>query len=365
MNRKPIHAGTLAAALWLILALFAWFGPRQETSLSERRKLAQMPAFSVKNVESGKFMTDFEAFTQDQFPLREGFRQLKARFAYRLLRQKDNHGIYLVGNQAVKLEYPLNQASVESAAEKFGKIYEQYLKGNCENIVFSVVPDKAYYLAEKAGAPSLDYETLFTVMEQLPWARYADLTGSLTGEDYYGTDSHWRQERLIPGAQVLARALGTKAPEAGDFRRVLAKEDFRGVYYGQAALPLEPEPVYLLESDLLQNCTVYNYETDKHTSVYDLEKLESRDPYEVFLSGAAALLTVENPAGEPGKELVVFRDSFGSSMVPLLLAGYEKVTLVDIRYLPADYLGEMLDFHGQDILFLYSTTVLNNSSILR
>lgn len=365
MNRKPIHAGALTAALWLILTLFAWFGPRQEISLSERRKLAQMPEFTVKNVESGRFMTNFETFTQDQFPLREGFRRLKARFTYQLLGQKDNHGIYLVGDQAVKLEYPLKESSVLGAAEKFTEIYEQYLKGSCENIVLSVVPDKACYLAEKAGAPSLDYETLFDIMERIPWARYADLTGSLTGDDYYGTDSHWRQERLIPAAKELARALGSKEPEAEDFRLVPAKEDFRGVYYGQAALPLEPEPIYLLESDLLQNCTVYNYETDRYTSVYDLEKLEGWDSYDVFLSGAAALLTVENPAGEPGKELVVFRDSFGSSMVPLLVQGYEKVTLVDTRYLPASYLGEVMTFHGQDILFLYSTTVLNNSSILR
>ena len=97
----------------------------------------------------------------------------------------------------------------------------------------------------------------------------------------------------------------------------------------------------------------------------DLEKLEGKDPYEVFLSGPRSLLTVTNPAGQPGKELIVFRDSFGSAIVPLLLADYETVTLVDIRYLQMDLLDRFVDFHGQDVLLLYSTLVLNNSETIK
>ena len=42
-----------------------------------------------------------------------------------------------------------------------------------------------------------------------------------------------------------------------------------------------------------------------------------------------------------------------------------KLTLVDIRYLPADKLGEFVEFENQDVLFLYSTLVLNQSSMLK
>ena len=65
------------------------------------------------------------------------------------------------------------------------------------------------------------------------------------------------------------------------------------------------------------------------------------------------------------KELIVFRDSFASSMVPLLLENYKTVTLVDIRYMSTQVLGNFIDFHGQDVLFLYSTTVLNTKGIFR
>ena len=140
---------------------------------------------------------------------------------------------------------------------------------------------------------------------------------------------------------------------------------FYGVYYGQAALPMEPETIRYLTNDEIEACTVYNYENGKTTSVYDMEKLESRDLYDIYLSGAAALLRITNPNGDADRELVVFRDSFGSSLIPLLLKDYGTVTVVDTRYVAADLLGQFLQFDNQDVLFLYSTLILNSSNVLK
>ena len=120
-----------------------------------------------------------------------------------------------------------------------------------------------------------------------------------------------------------------------------------------------------MESDLLTACTVYDHETGKTGSVYDLTKVNSRDLYDVYLSGARALLTIENPHAATDRELIVFRDSYGSSLVPLLTQGYASVTLVDIRYISSDLLDQFLEFHGQDVLMLYSTLILNGSSAMK
>ena len=77
------------------------------------------------------------------------------------------------------------------------------------------------------------------------------------------------------------------------------------------------------------------------------------------------MLTIENPNAATEKELIVFRDSFGSALVPLLLKDYKTVTVVDIRYLASDFVGDYVDFHGQDVLFLYSTLILNSSTTLK
>ena len=85
----------------------------------------------------------------------------------------------------------------------------------------------------------------------------------------------------------------------------------------------------------------------------------------MFLSGSVSLLRIENPQNTSGRRLVIFRDSFGSSIAPLLSEGYAKITLVDIRYLPVERIGNYIDFKDQDVLFLYSTSVLNHSETLK
>ena len=159
--------------------------------------------------------------------------------------------------------------------------------------------------------------------------------------------------------------MGLTPPAAEDFTKTEIDRPFYGVYYGQAALPMEPEAMYILESQLLKDCKVYNFESGKYAAVYDMDKVSGKDPYDVYLSGPQSLLRIENPNATTDKELIIFRDSFGSSVAPLLVQDYKTVTLVDIRYLDSRMLGRFLDFHGQDVLFLYSTLVLNTGTTLK
>ena len=353
-------------ALWAVLVIVAWIKPSGELSISERRKLAQFPEFSADGLLSGKFVEDFEEYTLDQFPLRDQFRKVKAWFHYNVLQQQDNNGIIFTDSYAAKLEYPLNENSVANALNKFGGIYEKYLKQAGSKVYAAVVPDKNFYLSQQGESLAMDYEKLFElVQEGMPYANYIDLTGALSLEDYYYTDTHWRQEKLLPAAQALCTAMGVPIPRVEDYTVREATDRFYGVYYGQAALPLEPEPLYVLQSSMLSSCRVFNHESNRYSAVYDMEKLGGNDPYDVYLSGAAALLTIENPMAKSNRELIVFRDSFGSSMVPLLLQGYRKVTVVDTRYIAGDMLDQFVQFQGQDVLFLHSSLILNSSYTLK
>ena len=363
---KKLWALLPVAGLWLALAVWCWLRPSDLVSRSERRELAQFPVLSAQTLSDGSFMEDFEDYTLDQFPLRDTFRSLKARVHYDLLCQRDNNGIYLVGDQAAKLEYPLNEASVAHAAQVLQTARERFFPDS--RVYAAVIPDKGYYLAKENGYPAMDYEKLEQIFRDgLPFANYVNLKGSLSAQDYYATDTHWRQERLLPAAQKLCEAMGVPGPEeeGEGFSEITVSQPFYGVYYGQAALPMEPDTLKYLESPRLSRCQVYHYETDSYKAVYDSAKLEGDDLYEIFLSGSVSLLTIEDPNAQTDRELIVFRDSFGSSLAPLLMQGYRSVTLVDIRYISSAMLGRFLDFHGQDVLFLYSTLVLNNSQQLR
>ena len=96
---------------------------------------------------------------------------------------------------------------------------------------------------------------MFDAFDQgMPYASFIDLTDTLTAESYYRTDTHWRQEHLLPVAQKLCEAMGVTAPNAGDFTAIKVERPFYGVYYGQAALPMEPDQLIWMESELLKDC---------------------------------------------------------------------------------------------------------------
>ena len=352
------------ALLFCGLCVFAWLKPADDFSLAERRPLAQFPAIKGDEVLSGDFMAEFEDYATDQFPLREPFRKLKSFIQFNLLGQKDVNDIYIEEGSAVKIEDALNEKWVYTNAQKLQAVFEKHFQAGGSKVYFALIPDKGYFLSDKYGYPGMDHEAMWNAVENATgFAQWIDLRDKLDITDYYTTDSHWRQECIGDAAQALADALGVDISQI--YTENLAREDFAGVYAGQSALPLPAEPMYYLTSDVLNGCTVFDYETNKTSGIYDLEELWGRDPYDLYLSGAAALQVIENPHESSGRELVLFRDSFGSSMAPLLVPGYSKVTLVDLRYFASSLLPQFVPAQGQDVLFLLSPAILNSVNLIK
>lgn len=361
---KNISIVVMTAVFLCGFLLWGLLKPTDTESVSERRPLATFPAISGEAVLSGEFMTNFEKYTLDQFPLRDRFRTVKAITAFYVLGQKDNNDIYIKDGFASKLDYPLNTDSIQYAAERFKFVYDTYMADKDMKIYLSVIPDKNYFMAQINGYPSIDYDALISAMrEQTNFAEYIGITDLLVLSDYYSTDTHWRQEKIVDVAQYLAAEMGVSL--SAEYTENWVDIPFYGVYYGQAGLPLPYDDLYYLDNDILKECKVYDFETDAYISVYDMEKTQGNDPYEMFLSGSKSLLTIENPNATTDKELIIFRDSFGSSIAPLLAEGYAKITLVDIRYISPNMLGNFIEFTNQDVLFLYSTGVLNNSITIK
>ena len=97
--KKTQQILTLVLSLGFIAVFAAWFWilPDAEESVTERRHLAKCPALSLSSVANSSFMSGFEKYMLDQFPLRGGFRALKAAANAGVFMQKDNNGLYSVG----------------------------------------------------------------------------------------------------------------------------------------------------------------------------------------------------------------------------------------------------------------------------
>lgn len=363
MGTKTKNILTLALLLTVLVGFCGWsiLKPDEQRSVSERRALTQIPELNATTLLDGTFMERFESYSLDQFPLRDRLRGVKALTALELLRQKDYNGLYAQNGSIAKLDFPLDTGSVDNAGERFRRVYDLYLR-DAEAIYLSIVPDKNYYT--DASYPKMDYAALTErLCAAMPYASCIDLTERLDLSSYYRTDPHWRQEALAPAAEHLAQEMGTQLEAA--YEAVTLDVPFRGSYAGQFALPTTADAFCYLTNDTIAALRVYDYEAEAWTTVYNSEAADGEDPYALFLDGSRALLTIENPNAATDRELILFRDSYGSSIAPLLAQGYAKVTLIDIRYIAPELLSRFVDFDGKDVLFLYSATVLNSSNALR
>ncbi len=372
----------LKSVLTIILFCTVLFGvcgmyfllPNKDFSFAERRKLARFPELSAASVFESEFSGKLEDYLLDHIPFRESFRRINAVTRTSVLGQKDVNGLWLEKGHIFKYDGPLQPKQAEYGAKLIEKLAKEMFDG--KNVYYSVIPDKNYYLTG-SDHPRFEYEKLKDILvENIFSATYINIFDTLSLESYYKTDSHWSQEKILPTANKLLGGMGMPPANEKDFT-LKSLSPFYGVYSGQAALTSSSDVINYLSSDYTDSAKVYGI--DKETlknvfgvedtlvpTVYAPEKLSGTDGYDIFLSGAQPIVVMECKNAKTDRELILLRDSYGSSISPLMLGAYSKITLVDLRYIPSAIISDYIDIESaDDVLFLYSTSLLNSSMLMK
>lgn len=252
-------------------------------------------------------------------------------------------------------------SSAENFASKIETIYDNYLQ-NSAGVYYSIIPSKSYFVNDRVQTP-FDYAAMNAALAaNIKNASYINIFDTLTLQDYYVTDPHWRQENLQKVVDRLGENMGFKTDLSS--YTVNTAEDFIGQHgYGKADFP--SETLVYLTGDAIDSAVVTNTENADFHGVYNIDKLSGSSPYDMFLSGPEPIVTISNEKASSDKELVLFRDSFACSLAPLLIENYKTITLVDIRYIFSQMLGDYVSFDGKDVLFLYNEQIVNFSEMLR
>ena len=332
------------------------FIPDLDISKSERRKLQEFPEISINNILNKNFMNEFDDYSVDQFVFRDSFRNIKASYSFNVLGMLDNNGYFEKDGVLYNNLYPLNKNSIDSFIKKIKILNDNFDLSN--NVYISIIPDKNYYLDDSKYL-RIDYNYLYNRIKTIPY-KFIDLRNVLSIKDYYRTDTHWRQERLEDVVFTINKSMGNDTTFNYKENKY---SPFYGVYYGQAAINIEPDELIYLTNDDLDNVIVEDLEGNN--KLYDIDALDGMDSYDVFVGGATTFVKITNPKSNTDKELILFRDSFGSSIAPLLVENYKSITLVDMRYMNMNLLKEKIEFKNKDILILYSTLIINDSSTLK
>lgn len=327
----------------------------KDISITERRKLQTFPEFTLNS----EYINKLDKYLLDHFPLRDNFRSIKANFNYNVLNKLDNNNIYLQENYIFKSIYPTNKESISNFIDKINNTKKNLTEKN--NTYIMIIPDKNYYHNSKEFL-HIDYDYIYKEISNLNITQI-DIRNIMSLEDYYETDTHWRQENLEKVVIQMDKIMNFNYQKQ-DYQQNIYNE-FYGVYYGESAINRNPETLIYLTNENINKLKVNYLENKELKTIYNINKLNSLDSYEVYLDGASSLIEINNSNSTTNKELIIFRDSFASSITPLLTNYYKKITLIDNRYINSKNYLNLIDFTNQDILFIYSTLIINNSSSLK
>ena len=344
MNDKIKDIVVTIIFLFTIISLFLINVIKKDTdiSIAERRKLATMPELTTKSLFDGTYFKKFDSYVTDQFVERDAFRKIK------------------IDIDIIEEIFPLNTNSINNLTSKINYIKDTYLNDN-SNIYYTIIPDKNYFVNK--GNLKLSYNKLQDMMKNnLTNINYINIFDKLTLDNYYKTDTHWKQEDLFDVANTIANQMNFDITNNNVVNTVTT---FKGSYAGRLSVTKDIDTIKTISNPSTLNSSVYNYETKKYTQIYDYDKIKSLDKYDIYLSGASSIIDIVNPTSNSNRELIVFRDSYGSSLVPLLIEGYKKITVVDIRYVSSRILNNYIKFKDQDVLFMYSILTINNSFSIR
>lgn len=329
--------------------------PDKEISNTERRKLNTFPEIKLDN----EYITKLDEYLLDHFPLRDELRGVKAFFNYNILNKLDNNNIYLKDNYIFKSNYPTDRNSIEYFINNTNKLKDLLTEENKTYLM--IIPDKNYYLKEDDFL-QIDYDYIYKEVDKINIEKI-DIKNILNLNDYYQTDTHWKQENLEKVIKEMSEVMDFEYQKQDYQKNTYNK--FYGVYYGESAINRKPELLTYLTNETINNVKVTYLEEPTLTTIYNKDNLTKLDSYDVFLDGPSAFIEIENENSATEKELVIFRDSFGSSLTPLLVNYYSKITVIDNRYLNSQFLSNLIEFKNQDVLFMYSTLLVNYSYSLK
>ena len=200
------------------------------------------------------------------------------------------------------------------------------------------------------------------------------IMGGMIAAGLYAPSQILASAKTTETVEKIEKELGINSKKVDYEEQTLG--EFYGTYYNNASkieniklADVKPDEMIYLTNKEIENCKVFNTETQKSEKIYNKDRVnETKNKYDLFLSGATALTTITNENAKADKKLILFRDSFGSSIAPLLVKDYKEIVLIDIRYVNSTILENYVDFDKYkeaDVLFLYSSRVINKSGIFR
>lgn len=359
--------------IFVFTALFFIF-PDKEMSEDENRALQTAPKVTLDAVTSGQFATDISNYVADQFPFRNAFIGIKAA-CEKILLKDQNNGVITAGDGYLVTRYDtvdekILRGNLESIAafkehcDKNGIEVTSAFAGRTMDTVTDVIPssygtdasDAAWDLLKKDCAElGLDYIDLREpIKEAFSKGEYV----------MYKTDHHWTSLGAFRAYEAIAESASLPTFTKDDFTVETVSDSFFGTTWSTSGTKwTKPDTIELFRFDGDGDLTSTLSTGKVIEGLYDMNALDTKDKYKVFLDGNTAEtdITLE---GADRECVLVVKDSFAHSLVPFLARTYD-VVMIDLRYYtgsPAELCREQ---NINKVFLIYNMDTLANESGFR
>lgn len=375
MNGYDKRIRSMTALLLLLfigtMAVMNFLTPDKSFSESENRVLEGRPQFSPVSLRSGTFMADYANYVIDQFAFRDVWIGIKTD-TDRALGKKDSNGIFL-GKDGYLLQQPASPkaADVEDRIEAIHSFHQA--TPDLRKYIL-LAPTAAALLQDKwpAYAPVGDEQAVLNRVRQSlrPGIRFVNVYPELYARReesiYYRTDHHWTTKGAYYAYRALCKQMGMVPKGETEFEIRQATDAFYGSLYSKSGFRrLKPDPIDLYLPKEAGGIKVEYVDEGRITdSLYELDNLDKKDKYTVFLNGNHPLIRITT-AHPNGKKLMVVKDSYANSLIPFLAEHFAEIDVVDLRYYDKPLVKLVQERQFQDLLILYNiNTFLEDTSIL-
>ena len=350
----------------LVVPLFV---PDKEYSETENRYLAAFPPISVDSVLSGEFMSAFETYLSDQFSFRDTIMTIKT-YISRIMGTTEINGVYAGRNHRL-FEVP----SVVNAArldELVASINAFSTASGIENRYFLLAPNSSYIYSSELPVnlnPDNQRDIIDNIYYQLAEKNVTvDVCMTLMNHKeenlYFRTDHHWSHHGSYYAFLRLAEEMKLDISEI-EYEEIIFSDSFRGTLASSSGI-YEATDVLgaYVPADSLGKYYVQNFTTQrKEASVFDLTKLNNKNQYEVFFGGNFSKIVIHTDNLNE-QYLLVFKDSFANSLIPMLIPHFEKIVVIDPRYFTGNIKDVLEDDKFTHLLYLYNLNTFLSDTVL-
>lgn len=395
----------IAVLLGMLLFFGIWQMTAQERtySPSERRLLAGKPVLTSESVLDASYMSAYEEYLTDQFPMRDAWITMKT-YSGLLLGRRESGGVYIARDRSlIELhdEAVVQGETADRNEECLISFLETMEDAGAAHVRVMLVPtadgiwrDKLSPYAEPFDQQAYLERLSDKLKERGLGQCYVDMWEGLAAHAdepiYYKTDHHWTMLGAYYGYAAYAASLydesGAVLPWSGEDGAVMSwsgesgavlpwsgyetevvRADFHGTTAAKCGLyHIHDELliVYPKESGATPVRVVHDGGESESDSLYELRHAQGDDPYSVYLDGNHAMTEIavtrgtdlsNDPAsGTQKRSLLLIKDSYANCFVPYLTGLYDEITLIDPRYYSGGLRDLMEEHHYTDVLVLYN-----------